>query len=470
MSSNKKDKDAAAPAAAVKQAAPAPKSFARRDHLREIEIKIQKQWLDAKVYEVKYEPDRPKYFLNFPYPYMNGRLHLGHAFSFTKAEFTARFQRLLGKNVLLPFSFHCTGMPIQAAANKLRDEMIKYGNPPVFPVEEISAEPVEVEEKSAEASIAAKSKGKKSKLVAKGAAGKKMYQWDILAKMVPLEDIPSFADPLKWLAYFPPYGASDLQAFGSAVDWRRSFITTAVNPFYDAFIRWQFNRLKEGDRIKFGKRANVYSVSDGQVCADHDRASGEGVAPQEYTIIKLLVMEPYPAQSPLRCEALVGKNIYLAPATLRPETMYGQTNCFVLPEGDYGAFETNTGDVLIISARSARGLAHQGLMAQWGVAKSLVDLKGTDLIGLALKAPFCAYERIYTLPLLTISMGKGTGVVTSVPSDAPDDFAALRELKEKPLWREKFGLTAEMVEPFEVVPIIGMYSSSYSFNNSSDTV
>ena len=25
-----------------------------------------------------------------------------------------------------------------------------------------------------------------------------------------------------------------------------------------------------------------------QVCADHDRASGEGVAPQEYTIVKLV--------------------------------------------------------------------------------------------------------------------------------------------------------------------------------------
>ena len=64
------------------------------------------------------------------------------------------------------------------------------------------------------------------------------------------------------------------------------------------------------------------------------------------------------------------------------------------------------------------------------------------------------YERVYTLPLLSISRGKGTGVVTSVPSDAPDDFAALRELKEKPLFREKFGVTAEMVEPFEVIPII----------------
>jgi leucyl-tRNA synthetase len=170
--------------AVVKQAAPAPKSFARRDHLREIELKVQKQWQDSKVYEVNHEPGRPKYFLNFPYPYMNGRLHLGHAFSFTKAEFTARFQRLQGKNVLLPFAFHCTGMPIQAAANKLRDEIAQFGSPPVFPIEEEEAVPKEVEEKSAEAAVAAKSKGKKSKLVAKGAAGKTMRQWDILKKMV----------------------------------------------------------------------------------------------------------------------------------------------------------------------------------------------------------------------------------------------------------------------------------------------
>lgn len=80
---------------------------------------------------------------------------------------------------------------------------------------------------------------------------------------------------------------------------------------------------------------------------------------------------------------------------------------------------------------------------------------GSDLIGLPLSAPNSTFERVYTLPLLTISMGKGTGVVTSVPSDAPDDYVALREFQEKPLYREKFGLTAEMVEPFHVVPIIG---------------
>ena len=56
-------------------------------------------------------------------------------------------------------------------------------------------------------------------------------------------------------------------------------------------------------------------------------------------------------------------------------------------------------------------------------------------MGLPLKAPHAIYPKVYTLPLLTISMTKGTGVVTSVPSDAPDDYAALRDLQKKPAVR-----------------------------------
>jgi hypothetical protein len=50
-------------------------------------------------------------------------------------------------------------------------------------------------------------------------------------------------------------------------------------------------------------------------------------------------------------------------------------------------------------------------------------------MGLPLSAPRATYKTVFVLPLLSISMGKGTGVVTSVPSDAPDDFVALAELK-----------------------------------------
>lgn len=60
-------------------------------------------------------------------------------------------------------------------------------------------------------------------------------------------------------------------------------------------------------------------------------------------------------------------------------------------------------------------MAHQDMSAEWGQAKQLLPLSGWDLLGLPLKAPNATYERVYTLPLLTISMGKGTGVVTSVP-------------------------------------------------------
>jgi leucyl-tRNA synthetase len=64
---------------------------------------------------------------------------------------------------------------------------------------------------------------------------------------VPEDQIPQFRDPRKWLRFFPPLGVSDLKFFGSCIDWRRSFITTDANPYYDRFIRWQFRILKAKD-------------------------------------------------------------------------------------------------------------------------------------------------------------------------------------------------------------------------------
>lgn len=54
---------------------------------------------------------------------MNGKLHLGHAFTMCKVDFTARYKRLLGYNVLFPFGFHCTCMPICDAAKKLEHQL-----------------------------------------------------------------------------------------------------------------------------------------------------------------------------------------------------------------------------------------------------------------------------------------------------------------------------------------------------------
>jgi leucyl-tRNA synthetase len=50
----------------------------------------------------------------------------------------------------------------------------------------------------------------------------------------------------------------------------------------------------------------------------------------------------------------------------------------------------------------------------------------------------------------------GTGVVTSVPSDAPDDYVALKALQDKPDFAAKYDITPDMVDPYQVVPIISI--------------
>ena len=72
-------------------------------------------------------------------------------------------------------------------------------------------------------------------------------------------------------------------------DWRRSFITTSENPYYDSFIKWQFRTLYKRGKLIRGKRPTICTPDDMQACADHDRQTGEGVKPQEYTLIKMEV-------------------------------------------------------------------------------------------------------------------------------------------------------------------------------------
>lgn len=428
----------------------------RRDHLIELEREMQALWNREKAFESEPKPNQEKYMITFPYPYMNGLLHVGHAFTLAKAEFAAGYHRLKGKNVLWAFGFHCTGMPIQAAAVRLEREVKQYGNPPNFP-----------EEKEEEKKIKPKTgkKGGKGK-VAKKKSGAR-YQWEIMKEYDLKDDqIAAFRDSIKWLEYFPPLGKKHLQLFGAKIDWRRSFITTSVNPYYNSFVEWQFRNLQKRGYLDFGKRPAIFSPGEDQACGDNDRAEGEGVGPQEQVMLKFKLINEatlYTKQHGDKLKPLFqkGHDVFLVAVTLRPETVYGQTNIFVLPRAEYIAIETKHG-IFITSENAARNMAFQDFTPTPKKYEIIQKIEGWELLGRKVIPPYSLkYKTVHVFPLLTIKMNKGSGIVTCVPSDAPDDWAALMDMKKDAKARDQYYISKEMVEPFDVVEIIEINHADY---------
>ncbi|KAM0744934.1 hypothetical protein ACQRIT_000318 [Beauveria bassiana] len=445
------------------------KGTEKRDSLIAIEKKYQKKWAEDGVFHTdaptieeiplhsisasELREKYPKFFGTSAYPYMNGTMHAGHALTVSKVEFSAGVARMQGKRALFPMGFHCTGMPIKACADKLVKEIGMFGD-------DFSGYNAEEEEAVEEAPKPAvkqvkedptKFKATKGKANAKTIKAK--YQFQIMKSIgVPLNEIHKFADSSHWLQYFPPLTIRDLTDFGCRIDWRRTFVTTDANPYYDAFVRWQMNRLRELKKIKFGKRYTIYSIKDRQPCMDHDRAEGEAVNPQEYTALKLKVLEwCEKAAEKVKAGLPANANVFLVPATLRPETMYGQTCCFVGPKINYGIFKVNETDYYLITERAARNMAYQGVFAQEGVIEKVMDIVGTDLVGTLVDAPLSLHkEGVRVLPMDTVLPTKGTGVVTSVPSDSPDDFATVTDLAKK---ADYYGIKKEWAE-LEIFPII----------------
>ena len=451
----------------------------KRDTLIAIEKQYQRRWVEDGIFQsdapsISEVPlnstspsglrkRQPKFFGTMAYPYMNGTLHMGHSFTVSKIEFAAGFARMQGRRALFPLGFHCTGMPIKACADKLIREVEMFGTkfdrcPELHESDDgdgpdIGTTPPAPTQNMARDDVT-KFVAKKTKVAAKAVKAK--YQFQIMLSIgIPLEEIHRFADPQYWLTFFPPLCEQHLTNIGARIDWRRSFVTTDANPYYDAFVRWQMNRLKELDKIRYGKRETVYSPKDGQPCMDHDRSTGEGVGCQKYSGLLLDVKEWAPdVESLIATKLPSNAKVSLVAATLRPETMYGQTCCFVGPSITYGVFKVSENRCFVMTQRSARNLAFQGvpgIFEDFGSHPLVAEIPGSALIGTLVNAPLSVHSKgVRILPMETVLATKGTGIVTSVPSDSPHDYATVMDLIKK---ADYYRIKKEWAE-LEIVPII----------------
>lgn len=241
------------------------------DRIKAIEEKWQKRWSEDRVFESDPDPDRPKFFITFPYPYINAYPHLGTAYTVLRVDVMARYKRMKGFNVLFPQGWHATGGPIVAAALRIRE-----GDP---------------------------------------------KQINTLRMMgIPEEEISRFEKPEYWVKFFKKEFRRDFQRYGLSIDWRREFFTTYLNPPYSKFVQWQYLVLRDLGLVTRGSHPVVWCPKEQKVVGDHDRPDEyAGIGPEEVVIIKFRGEDGliYPC------------------TTYRPETVYGAINIWVNPEATY---------------------------------------------------------------------------------------------------------------------------------------
>ena len=348
---------------------------------KQMEQKWQQKWEAAHLFEADPDPKREKKLVTFPFPYMNGPLHVGHTFTASRVDAYARFKRMQGYNVLWPWSWHWTGQPLLGASLRV-------------------------------------------------ARGDEAYI-KVLREVdgVPEAELQKFVDPFYMAQYYTNEGRAAVKGVGFSVDWRREF--TTVMPTFQKFVEWQYKNLKDKGYVTRGTHPVVWCPKDQSPTGDHDRQSGEGVTPEEYTLIKYKLPD----------------GTVLPAATFRPETIYGITNMWINPDSTYVEADVN-GETWIISQEAAEKLKEQEKKVT--VKRSF---KGGELIGKTFENPVTKLK-FPILPGWFVDPKTATGVVYSVPAHAPYDYLALRDLQQKPEGFAQFGVDPAMVQAIKPISII----------------
>lgn len=251
----------------------------------------------------------------------------------------------------------------------------------------------------------------------------------------PKEKLKDLTDPMNVVNFFNDVYVNDYwKRFGFLADWRR--FTCTLYPDYGKFIQWQFRKLKDADLLIQKPYFAPACIDCGPVAIDAsetDISKGGNAETQEYTLLKF------------KCG-----DVFLVAATLRPETVYGQVNFWVNPDVEYVKMKKGD-ETWIVSPQAAEKLSYQ-----MDDCKVIGKINGKEMIGWMCQAPMI-HRSIPVFPASFCDPTVGTGLVTSVPSDAPDDWISLQDVKnDKDITKKYPKLTKEMIDNANPISIISM--------------
>ena len=85
---------------------------------KEAEKRILNFWEKEKIFKFDSKNKNPIYSVDTPPPYISGKMHIGHAFSYSQQDFIVRFRRMFGGNVFYPFGTDDNGLPTERFVEK----------------------------------------------------------------------------------------------------------------------------------------------------------------------------------------------------------------------------------------------------------------------------------------------------------------------------------------------------------------
>src|SRR3989338_6548962 len=91
------------------------------DNFKFSEERIRKFWEKEKIYKFDFKKKGKIYSIDTPPPTVSGKIHIGHAFSYSQQDFIARFKRMSGFEIFYPFGTDDNGLPTERLVEKRKN-------------------------------------------------------------------------------------------------------------------------------------------------------------------------------------------------------------------------------------------------------------------------------------------------------------------------------------------------------------